>query len=194
MSYDIYIGEAVLVAPDPEEHNRMSVKVRGVSQPDAPTFPEDGMTGNGNSRHPGYSQWTDFTRTASIYDLFFDKEEGLMREHPGCFLLRQRDLDRVRFALDQWRSKHQGTVPGFGDREYFEKEIARLKPWVESGALDAEPERKACVAARLADYQRDMAALPPSGTFDPVLARLIWLEWWMAWALANCKTPAIHNH
>lgn len=28
---------------------------------------------------------------------------------------------------------------------------------------------------------------------DGYLARLIWLEWWMRWALANCETPAIDN-
>ena len=194
MSYDIYIGEAALDLPDPDEHNHLAVEVRGASHPDAPVFPGDSMTGNGNGRHPGYSQWTDFTRTAGICDLFFDKEEGLMREHPGCCLLRQRDLDRVRFALDQWRSKHQGTVPGFGDREHYDQEIARIGAWLDSGAGDAEPERKACVAETLAERKRDAAALPPSGTFDPVLARLIWLEWWMAWALKNCTTPAIHNH
>lgn len=190
MSYDIYIGEAVMNLPNPEEHNGLAVEVRGHREPDAPTFPNDDMTGNGNSRHPGYSQWGNFTRTAGIHDLFFDKEEGLMRKHPGCFLLRQRDLDRVRFALDQWRIKHRETVPGFGDREHFEQEIARIKSWLGS----AEPDR-ACVAARLvAEHHRNLAALPPTGTFDPILARLIWLEWWMAWALKNCTTPAIHNH
>lgn len=28
---------------------------------------------------------------------------------------------------------------------------------------------------------------------DPILARLIWLEWWMRWTLENCETPAIQN-
>lgn len=29
--------------------------------------------------------------------------------------------------------------------------------------------------------------------YDAILARLIWLEWWMNWALTNCETPAIEN-
>ena len=29
---------------------------------------------------------------------------------------------------------------------------------------------------------------------DFILARLIWLEWWMSWALENCRVPSIHNH
>jgi hypothetical protein len=31
------------------------------------------------------------------------------------------------------------------------------------------------------------------GKYDSTLARLIWLEFWMTWALKNCETPAIEN-
>ena len=31
------------------------------------------------------------------------------------------------------------------------------------------------------------------GVYDHTLARLLWLEWWMRWALENCETPAIEN-
>lgn len=30
--------------------------------------------------------------------------------------------------------------------------------------------------------------------YDPILARLIWLEWWMGWTLAHCDRPAIYNY
>ena len=30
-------------------------------------------------------------------------------------------------------------------------------------------------------------------TEDAHLARLLWVEWWMGWALANCEMPAIYN-
>lgn len=29
--------------------------------------------------------------------------------------------------------------------------------------------------------------------YDPQYARLIWLEFWMQWAMKNCETPAIAN-
>lgn len=29
--------------------------------------------------------------------------------------------------------------------------------------------------------------------YDHCLARLIWLEYWMQWAVKNCETPAIQN-
>lgn len=32
-----------------------------------------------------------------------------------------------------------------------------------------------------------------AGKYDHQLARLIWLEWWVRWALENCERPAIRN-
>ena len=34
---------------------------------------------------------------------------------------------------------------------------------------------------------------PETEGLDGNLARLIWLEWWTRWALANCKVPALWN-
>jgi hypothetical protein len=58
------------------------------------------------------------------------------------------------------------------------------------------------VSARLAAY-RARSSLPPGfedwhyegpPRYDYHLARGIWLEWWMKWALENCETPAIANY
>ncbi len=43
------------------------------------------------------------------------------------------------------------------------------------------------------DPETQQWSAPDEGKYDPILARLIWLEWWMDWALANCETPAIQN-
>ncbi len=58
------------------------------------------------------------------------------------------------------------------------------------------------VASALRRYQAK-ATLPPGfesdrsyngpPIFDYHLARLIWLDWWVRWALENCETPAIEN-
>jgi hypothetical protein len=68
-----------------------------------------------------------------------------------------------------------------------------------------------CAMLTESDYERVKVALaawrthatkPPGfsgwnnedeGKYDHVLARLIWLEFWMRWALDNCETPAIQN-
>lgn len=37
----------------------------------------------------------------------------------------------------------------------------------------------------------ELTYLTESPKYDGHLARLIWLEWWMKWAIANCKMPAL---
>lgn len=58
------------------------------------------------------------------------------------------------------------------------------------------------------DRYREKAILPPgfepidsffdefdmASNYDYDLARLIWLDWWMKWAIKNCETPAIQNY
>jgi hypothetical protein len=169
MSYDIYIGEAALDVPSAEDRNEswgnyLNVSVAPLTLPEAPSFPGDGP-GHENHRHPGYGQWSEFLQRVGLYELFFESDSGLMRRHPGASLLRQSDADAIRAALDRWRSIHPGTVPG----------------WCE------------CVGCR--PYRRPEAEAPPhDANLDPNLARLIWLDWWVGWALANCKVPAIRNH
>lgn len=57
------------------------------------------------------------------------------------------------------------------------------------------------ITAALGEYQAK-ATLPPGfegwrydgpPRYDYHLARLIWLDWWVRWAVENCETPAISN-
>jgi len=168
MSYDIYIGEAALDLPEHEEYadkygtrldgTRLGLTVHRTEHPEAPTFPNDELTGNSNSRHPGYSQWSEFCRTAGLEKLFFAKVTGLMSQHPGTFRLTKAHQAQIRERLSVWRATRSGDdPPGFAEWSLDEEQS------------DATP----C---------------------DPILARLIWLDWWVTYALANCKIPAIHNH
>lgn len=161
MSYDIYIGNAELETPDPDEDGGVLTArmiVRHHEEPDAPTFPGDETTKNGNSRHPGYLQWDNFCGTAGLRALFFDEATGLMREHPGTVALGPEHLATVRSARERWERRHPGAVPGWD------------WPGYPAGADDGVRGR------------------------DGVLARLLWLEWWMDYALRTCERPAIHNH
>lgn len=150
MSYDIFIGNAVIDAGDSDNDTpAVSATVHRIKLDAAPSFIGDEMTGNGNSRHPAYSAWSGFCESAGLLDLFFNEDTGLMREHPGCFKLQWRHLEIVRSALETFRSRNPDVKPLFA----------------ENG-----DER------------------------SPLLARLIWLEWWMTWALKNCPCPAVYNH
>lgn len=42
------------------------------------------------------------------------------------------------------------------------------------------------------DYDEETQQEVDNGK-DPQTARLVWLEYWIAWALANCARPAIEN-
>ncbi len=167
MGYSITIGNAVPVHS--KEYGELSARwcVEGVRLPDAPTFPNDDMTGDSNGRHPSYSGWAEFCREAGgdINHLFYGSDPqaggGLLERHPGCVPLTQEHLDVVRAALAR-RRKSSSKEPGFAG-----------EPIYEAGKF----------TGRFVDEDR----------YDGILARLIWLEFWMAWALANCETPAIEN-
>ncbi|MGX9694436.1 hypothetical protein ACTJNK_29135 [Achromobacter anxifer] len=70
------------------------------------------------------------------------------------------------------------------------------------GCIGIEKADVDLVAAALERY-RSKSTLPPGfeqgwayegpQNYDYHLARLIWLEWWMRWAVSNCETPAIQN-
>jgi len=165
MSYDIYIGQAVVRSDFDKKYEEFYAEwvVEPQSLIGAPVFPNDGMTSNGNSRHPGYSQWSGFLDKCGLHDLFFNKEEGLMREHPGIALLKPSHLERVREALAKWKLTASGKPPGFGSFPKF---------------IDGEWK----------SVDED--------TYDSILARLLWLEFWMDWALreCECEIPAVYNH
>lgn len=169
MSYDIYLGEPVLVIPNKEDieewgDNYIGVRVERMEHPDAPDWPcarrlskdkkcpydemicGGDMSEKSNGRHPGYSQFSEFTKMTGLHDLFFG-ESGLIGSHPGCSLIQKKDLDQIRAAREMWERAHPDSVPG----------------WCK--------------------YKND----------DSILARLIWYEWWFDYALKNCKVPAIYN-
>ncbi len=169
MSYSIYIGELKMepIEEDEEYTTGYSRVVNGkvcyydpmvkeIHQPDAPTFPNDEMTKNSNGRHPGYSQWGEFCDEVGLRDLFFNRETGLMREHPGHTALHVEHALAIEQALNRWKARHPDAQPGFDEFHWGN------------------------------DYV--------SNGLDPILARLVWLDWWVKWALKNCENPAIYNH
>lgn len=170
MSYDIYIGNAVLESEWSVEDGPFAEWVVAcMSHPEAPAFPFDEMTGNGNGRHPSYSGWSDFCEATGLYAMFYGvpipdrqrHEGGILSRHPGIVPLTPLMLSSVTDARERRRARceRDGAVPGFD-----------FTP-----AWNA-PDKDDGVRGR-----------------DSNLARLIWLEWWMTYALAHCERPAISN-
>jgi hypothetical protein len=90
-----------------------SFDIDSMSLDHAPTFPNDEMTGKGNSRHPSYSGFANFCDDTGLSELFFEEYTGLMRNHPGIFQIRQEHLDVIDEALKNWKEEHPNSVPGF---------------------------------------------------------------------------------
>ena len=165
MGYDIKIGEARVVAPEPskaDEGCTPRIGAVGATHPEAPTFPGDGMTGNSNDRSSAYSSWSNFVRAVGLNDLFFGKEAGLMREHPGAAMLTETHHARILGALVADRASRPDARPGW--REPMDGARPFEGPWK-----------------------------PETEGLDPDIARLVWLEWWVRWALDNCTIPVIAN-
>ena len=153
MGYTFTIGNA---SPS---HNKeyfpelyASWEVAPAKSDDAPIFPGDEMTGNGNSRSPSYSVWFDFCCVTGIRGIFYDNHDRLHASHPGCIGITKEAADFVTSALAEYKSK------------------ATLPPGFEDDFMHKGP-----------------------ANYDYHLARLMWLEYWMQWAVKNCETPAIQN-
>lgn len=168
MSYSIYIGNTKMRPVEDNEYTTDYTRIMNgslqyfepiieeIRRPDAPTFPNDEMTGNSNGRHPAYSAWGEFCRDTGLYGLFFDDFDGLMREHPGHAQLTREHWVIIHTALDTWRSSHPDATPGF---EKF-------------------------------SWERE----EPDVGYDAILARRVWLEWWVRWSLENCEHAGIYNY
>lgn len=96
MGYSISIGHATVDEQPADEYDGELIaryRVRGERHDCAP---HDGSpTDFTNGRWPSYSGWSDFAESTGLSALFFSKERDLMREHPGCFRLRQEHLDEI---------------------------------------------------------------------------------------------------
>ncbi len=153
MGYTFIIGNATVNASKedfPELHAAWDVEE--MEHPEAPTFPNDEVTGRSNVRCPSYSVWADFCDKVGITELFYDERKNLHAGHPGCIGITAEWADAVHKARVKYEGK--STLPaGFED------------DWGYRG----EP------------------------NYDYHLARIIWLDWWTQWAIANCETPAIAN-
>lgn len=162
MGYNIHVGEAKPVFSTEYCELYARWRVNRIERPDAPCFPNDEMTGCSNSRYPSYSGWSDFCKEAGLYELFFCKEYGLIRSHPGCEMIQEHHLSKVKKALNN-RIEVSCKDPGFTGVGKFSK---KEQKWIPS---------------------------PDKGRYDSILARLIWLDYWMTFAMENFEIPAIEN-
>jgi hypothetical protein len=171
MGYTIIIGEAEFDGDKVEAYLR--VWARSEAHDTAPTFPNDAMTANGNSRSPSYTGWSGFCRETGLYGMFFGvdgrrdpymrsdpschRDVPIMADHPGYAAINEEDVFAIQQALERHVAKYGELTPGFRD-------------WLERDE-DAPANAMQCA-------QR---------------ARLLWLHYWCEWAVRECAHPVIAN-
>ena len=169
MGYNITIGNAVLNYTNGDEYMKIScASETNEAAPDHCPY-----TGKGNTRSPSYTGWHDFCREAGITELFYG--QGWSREdrrYKEC----TEDFHRETPLL----SEHPGAFPLLlGDLEFI---------------TDARVRREQTNGGRPAGFwDEDENYREVDNGNDHVLARLLWLEFWIKWALENCERPAISN-
>ncbi len=135
MGYILKIGNAVPVMEySCEENRRYLWTVDSGTCDGAPTFPGDWSTGS--VRSPSYSAWAAFCRDVGLSHLLGDKSI-LLSEHPGVARIIPSDLEEIRDALAEWKSKKWPTlerVPGWDPK-------TKSKHWVSrsEGMMRATP-------------------------------------------------------
>lgn len=169
MGYNISIGNAVLDYTKGDEYIRITVEpAANDNAPDHCPY-----TGKGNSRSPSYTAWSDFCRNAGIEELFYG--QGWSREERR-YLSCSDNFHRETPLL----AEHPGAFALLpADLEYVT--AARTRREQTNGGKPPG----------FWDYDQERGEID-NGT-DHVLARLLWLEFWMKWALENCERPAIGN-
>lgn len=139
----------------------------------------------------------------------FSKEDG---ELYACWVVEGATSDEApTFICDQMTGNSNGRHPSYsGWRDFCDATgLADLfyKQWEgliykHPGCVMITEDHYAEVHSALEDYKKTATKPPGFGDWkddsnemahDPQLARLMWLDFWMRWALDNCETPAIYN-
>lgn len=119
------IGEASIQLD--QEYCTASIQVEPQYHENAPAFNEP--TDHTNSRWPSYTSWADSLRFAGLYDLFFNEENGLMREHPGVFPLSVDHEKQIFVAIGKLKQKYPNAKAGYSPNINESKGVFEDPDW-----------------------------------------------------------------
>lgn len=124
MGYNITIGKAII-----STEYGLCLDVEGQEHPEAPNYPNDECSQKCNFRCPSYTTWHKVVRELDIEELFYDKEEGLFREHPGVVGLTKEHLEVITEAVKAYKVKYPDAKPAMGTTD--EDSILLRGIWLE---------------------------------------------------------------
>lgn len=113
MGWTIKIGNATPVFTDDQDGLQAHWDVEDTEVDNAPAFPNDASLKT-NSRSPSYTVWKEFCQQTGLYDLFYDKKSGLLKQDQPVVKINQGHLKTIKSALKAYQAK--ATKPaGFSD-------------------------------------------------------------------------------
>lgn len=126
MGYTLKIGELSSHIEDSDGEKYLFFDVEPIIDYKAPAFGEP--TDYTNERWPSYSSWNDAMRFVGLHELMYG-EEGILREHPGCFSLtvdHKREIDR---AYKSFYEKYPDCKAGYSPKIDFKSLVFDDPEW-----------------------------------------------------------------
>lgn len=171
MGYCIMIGNAAVHVN--EDDKSLEIRIEKATNVLSPSY--ENCDTRSNVRCPSYSWWYEFCEDAGISELFYGVKPRIISQNgyrccPDNF---HRETALIREGLSNIELISQD------DLDYIRK--ARIRRERSNGGkppgffICNEKTNWHCV----------------DNGVDPTLARLLWLEFWMDWALKNCAFPSI---
>ena len=169
MGYTLRIGELVVEYHQDEDEPRIDLSAKLSRHDDAPAFGEP--TDYENQRWPSYSVWSNFAEDAGLYPLFFGREKGSGQLSRDDALLAQQP----------------GCVPiTEAHRREVNEAMAR---WKQKYPKATPTFGKPAPEGEVSGFWSD----PDNPEENGKMTRLVWLQYWINWALDNCKQPVFEN-
>lgn len=114
MGYTLTIGELKTTVKYHGLESYIQNYAEDVTDEKAPAFGEP--TDHLNSRWPSYTAWHDAMRFVGLHEMMFNKENGLIRNHPDCVPLVKEHKEIIDKAYLEFYKKYPGCKAGYSPK------------------------------------------------------------------------------
>jgi hypothetical protein len=114
MGYNLTIGELKTDIYYDELYSRINNRAEVKRNDDAPAYGEP--TDFTNMRWPSYTSWHNAMRFVGLEDLMYNKETGLILNHPGCTVLVPEHKEIIDEAYKNFYEKYPNAKAGYSPK------------------------------------------------------------------------------
>ena len=127
MGYTLRIGELETSITDDGLESVVYNDAKSETRDDAPAFGEP--TDKTNSRWPSYTQWSNAMKFIGLHEFMFNKETGLIRNHPDCVPLKKEHKEIIDKAYADFYTKYPNAKAGFSPKINEKEGIYEDNEW-----------------------------------------------------------------